>query len=67
MTSIHCILSTPVVAIKDNHHQHTFVACSIVANKDKYYQLQEDGILMYRGKIYMQNFSDMTNIVLMEM
>jgi hypothetical protein len=34
--------------------------------KFKYYEVQEDGILMYRGKIYVSNSSELKNTVLRE-
>jgi hypothetical protein len=35
--------------------------------KFKYYELKEDGILMYRGKVYVSNSSEMKNTVMREM
>jgi hypothetical protein len=36
-------------------------------HKFNYYELKEDGILMYKGKIYVPNLGEMKNIVLREM
>jgi hypothetical protein len=35
--------------------------------KVKYYELQEDGILMYKGKIYVPNTRELKNTLLIEM
>jgi len=34
--------------------------------KFNYYELKEDGILMYKGKVYMMNYSELKNAVLRE-
>jgi hypothetical protein len=36
-------------------------------HKFKYYELKEDGILMYKGKVYVPNSSEMKNTVVREM
>jgi hypothetical protein len=35
--------------------------------KIKYYELREDGILMYRGRVYVLKYHEMRNMVLREM
>jgi hypothetical protein len=35
--------------------------------KFKYYELQEDGILVHRGRIYVSKYSEMKNTLLREM
>jgi hypothetical protein len=36
-------------------------------NKFNYYELKEDEILIYKGKVYVPNFSELKNAVLKEM
>jgi hypothetical protein len=39
----------------------------ICKQKNKDYELKEDGILMYRGSVYVPNYQELKNLVLREM
>jgi hypothetical protein len=47
--------------IKETLHQGNF------QHKFNYYKLKEDGILMYKGKIYVPDSNELKNVVLKEM
>jgi hypothetical protein len=49
------------VEIKETLHQGNF------QQKSNYYELKEDGILRYKGKVYVPNFGEMKNALLKEM
>jgi hypothetical protein len=49
------------VKIKETRHQGNF------QHKFNYYELKEDGIIMYKEKVYVSNSSEMKNADLKEM
>jgi hypothetical protein len=49
------------VKIKETLHQGNF------QHKFNFYELKEDGILMYKGKVYVPNSNEVKNAVLKEM
>jgi hypothetical protein len=49
------------VKIKETLHQGNF------HHKFNYYELKEDGIIMYKGKVYVMNYSELKNAFLKEM
>jgi hypothetical protein len=52
-------LDQQYLKIKETLHQGN------LKQKCKYYEMKEDGIIMYIGKVYVSNSNEMKNIVLM--
>jgi hypothetical protein len=64
-------LKDKIIEVENSDQQYLKIKETLqqrkLQQKFNYYDLKEDGILMYKGKMYVPNFGELTNIVLREM